>query len=457
MLSSLLSECSSVQGNPLKTADEVFRNWSSDWPRGHANARLVEEYLWGRAMGVLDVSGRPLTVVPVHTGLPPVSPPTAVLGDPDGGLVLAAVLTGAERVAVAGDSAAAALACREAVDILPSPLRESVRFYGSVGDAAAGLADADERDSADDIDTIRLRVLVDSPKQFAVLREYLRVVGAQAAEVVVVGREKHMSPRLNELLGEAHSDVHVSPGRSKSRLLIASGPKKRAVERATVSGRARPQVPAQNTAASPGKRVPEIQVSAFAGTFGGASVDPGARLLIQSVSDRYSNRAGEGMRLLDLGCGNGWLLAALGALFPKAGLYGVDDSRAAVESTALTVASVRAGEDPAVLAQLDGSMPLPWQAGSDHVRGADPADFAPGSFDLVTLNPPFHEGTSVTTETAHALIRNAADLVAPGGRLVVVHNSHLRYRSHMQHLLVDVEQWARDRRFTVMAGTVPTD
>lgn len=457
MLSSLLSECPSDLESPLQAADEVFATWSSTWPRGHANARLVQEYLWGRATGLLDVSGRPLPDSLPQELPTPVSPPTVVLGDPDGGLVLAAALSGAERVAVAGDSAAAIAACREAVNALPEPLKDAVRFYGSTADAVAGAADTAGRSDDHHSEPPRLRVVVDAPKQIAALREVMRVVGARASEVVVVGREKHMSPRLNELLGEAHTDVHVSPGRAKSRLLIASGPKRRAVERAAVSGPVGPQVPAQSTAASPGSGVPEIRVSAFAGTFGGASVDPGARLLVQTVAKRFSGGPGEGMRLLDLGCGNGWLLAALGALFPKAGLYGVDDSRAAVDSTSLTVASVRSGEVPAVLAQLDGTAPLPWQTGADPVGGAEPTDFSPGSFDLVTLNPPFHEGTSVTTETAHALIRNAVDLVAPGGRLVVVHNSHLRYRSHLQHRLVDVEQWARDRRFTVMTGTVPVD
>lgn len=455
MLSSLLSEYSSVLEGPWEEADTVLTRWSSTWPRGHANARIVEEYLLGRAMGVLDVSGRPNAEGPASGAPGPVSPATAVFGDPDGGLVLAAVLTGARSVAVAGDSAAAAAACREAVEALPAPLRDVVRFCGSPGEAVDVLAEVAAQDAAAEGGTGGLRVIVDAPKQFAVLREYLRVVGRRAAEVVVVGREKHMSRRMNGLLGETHAQVHVSPGLAKSRLLVASEPKKRVGDAASVSGSAAPQVPAQATAASPAEAVPEIRVSAFAGTFGGASVDPGARLLVQAVADRCAGRTGEGMRVLDLGCGNGWVLAALGALLPKARLHGVDDSQAAVDSTALTVASVRPGEEPAVLAQLDGTTPLPWTTAQNAVGGVASGDFVAGSFDLVTLNPPFHEGTAVTTETAHALIRNAAELVAPGGRLVVVHNSHLRYRSHLQHRLVDVEQWARDRRFTVLTGTAP--
>ncbi|GAA4514292.1 class I SAM-dependent methyltransferase [Brevibacterium yomogidense] len=455
MLSSLLSEYSSVLEGPWAEADTVLTRWSSDWPRGHANARIVEEYLLGRAMGLLDVSGRPVVAGPASGAPAPVSPPTAVLGDPEGGLVLAAVLTGAPSVAVAGDSAAATAACREAVEVLPATLRDAVRFCDSPAEAVAALAEAPSRTVGEGGEAPGLRVIIDSPKQFAVLREYLRVVGRQASEVVVVGREKHMSPRMNRLLGETHADVHVSPGRAKSRILVASGLKKRAADSSAGSAGRSPQVPAQATATSPAEAVPEIRVSAFAGTFGGASVDPGARLLVRAVAHRYAGHAGEGMRVLDLGCGNGWLLAALGALLPKANLHGVDDSQAAVDSTALTVASVRPGEDPAALAQLDGTTPLPWRTSSGGSRGTAPRDFVAGSFDLVTLNPPFHEGATVTTETAHALIRNAAELVAPGGRLVVVHNSHLRYRSHLQHRLIDVEQWARDRRFTVLTGTAP--
>jgi 16S rRNA (guanine1207-N2)-methyltransferase len=203
-------------------------------------------------------------------------------------------------------------------------------------------------------------------------------------------------------------------------------------------------------AASSVPGVPDLSVTAWPGTFGGTTADAGAQLLVQAIADRWTASAAGVRSVLDLGCGNGWLLAALGVLFPAASLWGVDDVRAAVASTEVTVEnSPGVRQDPqrsVVVVHADGTAPLPW-------AGPDGAVIEEGSFDLVTLNPPFHEGHTVTTETAHALIESAVRLLAPGGRLVLVHNSHLRYRSHLERVLSGVEQWARDRRFTVLTGT----
>jgi 16S rRNA (guanine1207-N2)-methyltransferase len=203
--------------------------------------------------------------------------------------------------------------------------------------------------------------------------------------------------------------------------------------------------------ASPVPGVPDLSVTARPGTFGGTSADAGAQLLVRALVDRLSAATLDAgyRRVLDLGCGNGWLLAALGALLPDAELWGVDDVRAAVASTEATVRNspgVREQRDRrVVVVHADGTAPLPW-------AGTAGEEIAAGMFDLVTLNPPFHEGHVVTTDTAHALIDSASRLLAPGGRLVVVHNSHLRYRSHLERVLDDVQQWARDRRFTVLSG-----
>ena len=463
---SLLSEVDHASHRRLADADEVLSRWSSDWPQGHSEARILEEYLAGRAEGALDISGRAVagnaaeaavtsaaeavvtTATDAATAIAGVLP-TAVLDDPDGSLTLVVGLLDAPLTVVATDSASAGQSCRAAIESLPEAVRTTVAIHDTAAEAVAALVG----------ETAALRIVVHAPKHVAVLREYLRMVESIASEIVVVGREKHMSPSLNRLLAESYERVDVSPGRAKSRLLIASGPKKLSTR--SGASATSPRVPVQSAASSPAPGVPEIQVSAYAGAFGGASADPGSRLLIEAFAGRLpallpgggGGRVGadDHVRVLDLGSGNGWLLAAVGSLLPHAVLYGVDDSQAAVASTALTAASVRPGEGPAVVLHADATRPLPWlrEEAPDHAR------FAAGSFDLITLNPPFHDGTSMTTDIAHDLIDAAADLLAPGGRLIVVYNSHLRYRSHLQHRLSDVEQWARDRRFTVVSGTRP--
>jgi 16S rRNA (guanine1207-N2)-methyltransferase len=469
MPSSLLPEPPTAQTESLEAVDAVLARFDPAWPQGHPTARLVEEYLLGRAHGILDVSGRPVPpsddpadsaspggASSVSTAAPGTGPVTVVLDDPTGALVLVAALTGAPVVDAWADSARAQEAIRAAVAHLPAPLQVVVTLHRQRQEALeAAQQEADRTSSEDEQRPPGIRVLVESPKQLAVIGQLLRDGADTAAEVVVAGRDKHLSPRLNSVLGEAFAEVHVSPGVRKSRLIIGVEPRSvvDAVEDdgGVDGGDADDEGFAFSMVASPVPGVPDLSVTARPGTFGGTSADAGAQLLVRALVDRLSAATLDAgyRRVLDLGCGNGWLLAALGALLPDAELWGVDDVRAAVASTEATVRNspgVREQRDRrVVVVHADGTAPLPW-------AGTAGEEIAAGMFDLVTLNPPFHEGHVVTTDTAHALIDSASRLLAPGGRLVVVHNSHLRYRSHLERVLDDVQQWARDRRFTVLSG-----
>ena len=465
MPSSLLPEPPTAQTESLEAVDAVLARFDPAWPQGHPTARLVEEYLLGRAHGILDVSGRPVRpsddpadsaspseASSVSVAAPETGPVTVVLDDPTGALVLVAALTGAPAVHAWADSARAQDAIRAACAHLPAELHEVVTMHRQRRDALeAAQQDADRASSEDGQQPPGIRVLVESPKQLAVITQLLRDGAATAAEVVVAGRDKHLSPRLNSVLGEAFAEVHVSPGVRKSRLLIGVEPRSVVDADEDDSGDADDEGFAFSLVASPVPGVPDLSVTARPGTFSGTSADSGAQLLVRALADRLTapTPAAGYRRVLDLGCGNGWLLAALGALIPGAELWGVDDVRAAVVSTGATVRnspSVREQPDRmVVVVHADGTAPLPW-------AGPAGEEIAARMFDLVTLNPPFHEGHVVTTDTAHALIDSASRLLAPGGRLVVVHNSHLRYRSHVERVLDDVQQWARDRRFTVLSG-----
>ena len=465
MPSSLLPEPPTAQTESLEAVDAVLARFDPAWPQGHPTARLVEEYLLGRAHGILDVSGRPVrpsddpadSASPSEASSVSVAAPetglvTVVLDDPTGALVLVAALTGAPAVHAWADSARAQDAIRAACAHLPAELHEVVTMHRQRRYALeTAQQDADRASSEDGQQPPGIRVLVESPKQLAVITQLLRDGAATAAEVVVAGRDKHLSPRLNSVLGEAFAEVHVSPGVRKSRLLIGVEPRSVVDADEDDSGDADDEGFAFSLVASPVPGVPDLSVTARPGTFGGTSADSGAQLLVRALADRLTapTPAAGYRRVLDLGCGNGWLLAALGALIPGAELWGVDDVRAAVASTGATVRnspSVREQPDRmVVVVHADGTAPLPW-------AGPAGEEIAARMFDLVTLNPPFHEGHVVTTDTAHALIDSASRLLAPGGRLVVVHNSHLRYRSHVERVLDDVQQWARDRRFTVLSG-----
>lgn len=135
---------------------------------------------------------------------------------------------------------------------------------------------------------------------------------------------------------------------------------------------------------------------------------------------------------------------------------GVDISRAAVasaketaEANSVTVDIVLAdaAADP-VDAAADAA-----NAAADAANGtaADPASVT-RTFDLVLLNPPFHHGTAIETDTAVGLMRTAAAHLAPGGRVLTVFNSHLRYRDRLESIIGPSEQLARNAKFTVIGS-----
>jgi 16S rRNA (guanine1207-N2)-methyltransferase len=72
---------------------------------------------------------------------------------------------------------------------------------------------------------------------------------------------------------------------------------------------------------------------------------------------------------------------------------------------------------------------------------------------LVVLNPPFHSDAALHTGIAAHLFADAARVLAPGGELWCVWNSHLRYRPLLERIVGPTRQIARNPKFTVTAST----
>ena len=72
---------------------------------------------------------------------------------------------------------------------------------------------------------------------------------------------------------------------------------------------------------------------------------------------------------------------------------------------------------------------------------------------LVVLNPPFHMGNTVHAGIALKLIADAGRVLAPGGELWCVWNSHLGYRGQLEKLVGPTRQVARNPKFTVTVST----
>lgn len=262
-------------------------------------------------------------------------------------------------------------------------------------------------------------VLLRLPRSLDALRDVAGLIAAHAAPDVVVyagGRIKHMSVAMNAVLGGFFTRVDVTHARQKSRVLVASGPH---------DGRD-PQADAAH--------VDGVDVRAFAGTFGGARLDAGTRLLLAQLPETLPGGSVVDP-WLDLACGNGVIGAWLARRHPEAHVWSTDQSAVAALSARAT-------------------MTASGVADRVHVVRADALEGrADASASLITLNPPFHSGAAVTGRIASHLFTDAARVLRPGGQLWCVWNSPLGYRGELERLVGPTRQVARDPRFTVTVST----
>lgn len=261
-------------------------------------------------------------------------------------------------------------------------------------------------------------VLLKLPRSLEALDATARLVARHARPdvlVVAAGRVKHMSRAMNDVLGRSFTDVHASLGRQKARVLTASGPRP-----GTVEAQAR-RVRQEDSG---------LWVCAVGGAFAGATTDIGTRVLLDHL-DAVAGAVPAPRTVVDLGCGTGLLAVAAARRFPSARVTATDQSADAVASAVLTTAANGVADRTAVTRDDAGS--------------AVPS----GSVDLVLLNPPFHVGGSVHTAIASKVFTASARMLAPGGALVTVWNSHLFYRRELERVVGPTRQLARTPKFTL--------
>jgi 16S rRNA (guanine1207-N2)-methyltransferase len=70
-------------------------------------------------------------------------------------------------------------------------------------------------------------------------------------------------------------------------------------------------------------------------------------------------------------------------------------------------------------------------------------------FELILLNPPFHEGGAVGDHIALALFEQSASALAADGRLLMVGNRHLGYHRTLKQSFSRVRQLASAPKFVV--------
>jgi 16S rRNA (guanine1207-N2)-methyltransferase len=423
MSASLLSEDSA--------AAHRSRDLLADFPQfaeasGLPQARMLTEYIIGRRAGELDVSGRDAAGAFIAAEAVAEVPHEIILIDDSRGIQTALLARLAEVVGY-HDRIDEARATAEIDGATEVP---------ALTDLATHASDANQTDANHETWAV-----INAPKAMSALAESVAALQPHVSTMIVIGRSDSMSRAVNKELSRGFGRVDVSPGVGKNRMIIASRP---------LTSPSLPSFPKHGVIDHPG--IGELEVRAHGACFSGTKSDEGSRLLFDALLDTLpgdggtasdavtapgSNPAPAPNSVLDLGCGNGWLLSAVMRATGALRGAGVDVLKAAAASARETAAANG----------IDVDIVLGDAADPD-----DPDVAGLGEFDLIVLNPPFHQGTAIETDTAEALMATAARHLAPGGRVLTVFNTHLRYRDRLEGIIGDSEQLARNKKFTVISS-----
>ncbi len=268
-------------------------------------------------------------------------------------------------------------------------------------------------DSPPAADTVVLRL----PRRLQYLEYQLAALAitlAEGAPVLAAGMDKHLSPHTAATLERMIGPTERFPGRHKARLFVATR-------------RAGPTVTPSEAAAYSVPSLP-FPLSAHSNVFSPDRPDPGTLLLLSVLKDQAPASLA-----VDLACGNG--IVGLHLLH-----WNLANSVLFCDESAMAIASARE------------NLPSGWQPRADFRHG-DGLQGVEAGADLVVLNPPFHLGHVVDEYAGRRLIRQAHDALSPGGRLILVFNNHLKYRTLLRRLFHTTKELARDRKFSVVMAT----
>ncbi len=256
-------------------------------------------------------------------------------------------------------------------------------------------------------------VLVKLPKSLSLLSAQLLQIANQLVYPVMIyfsGMQKHVSSGHLDLIKSCCAEVEYLPTQRKARMYKAL---------------LLPRSAGNEVHSLP---MPELQLTLqnVAGVFAEQKFDVGSRFFIENFKLLPSVA-----NVADVGCGNGLLSLAYHQQNPEAKLFLVDESAAAVESARLSFAFNFPASNPEILH-------------GDGLEGVSQV------FDLILINPPFHQQNTVTTDVALSLFAQAKNCMGSASELWVIANRHLNYRSDLKRWFRRVDIAAQNAKFIII-------
>ena len=173
-----------------------------------------------------------------------------------------------------------------------------------------------------------------------------------------------------------------------------------------------------------------LEVGTMPGVFSWKKLDAGTQFLLEQEAVAQAARDSD---VLEVGCGTGVIGGALSHLAKS--VLMTDVNLLAVGCTEVTIQQNQLADIHVTVGDVYSSV-------------------QEYKFDLIISNPPFHKGFDVHTNVAHRIIREAKQVLRPGGRLILVANAFLPYDVEMRNHFREVKRLAETHQFVVLEGII---
>lgn len=170
----------------------------------------------------------------------------------------------------------------------------------------------------------------------------------------------------------------------------------------------------------------DLSVWSKPGIFGWQKIDAGSAFLAEHLAEIWPQAP---QRVLDLGCGYGYLSLRAAALWPHAHFVATDNNIAATQICARNL------QERAVVAR---------------VECCDCGDTLCETFDAILCNPPFHQGFAHETALTEKFLRQTQRLLDRGGRALFVVNQFIGLEKIAAPLFQRVDVVARNNSFKLV-------
>ena len=171
----------------------------------------------------------------------------------------------------------------------------------------------------------------------------------------------------------------------------------------------------------------EGRFSAAPGMFSHDRVDPGSELLASRLPTDFTGDAA------DFGAGWGYLSVELATRSPGVGRIDLYEAN---------YAALQAAKDNMAANRPEAPARFFW-----HDLAGEPVK---DKYDLVVMNPPFHEGHAAEPSLGQAMIKTAASALRGGGRLLLVANRGLPYEPVLAADFREHGEVCRNARYKVL-------